>query len=415
MEQLNIGLAVVGGLVLIVGLLSSPLDRSWLSAPLFAFLLGVALGPQGLAVLDPMAWGDGKKLLEETARLTLGISLMGIALRLPPRYPFAHWRSLLVLLGIGMPAMFLISSLLTHWVLGLPLLMALLVGGTICATDPVVASSIVTGGVAKENLPESFRHLLSSESGANDGLAYPLVFLPILLLTLPAGDAWFDWFGKVWLWEVGGGVLIGVALGWATGRALQWSEDRGYLDQPSFLSITLALTLLVLGAGSLLDTNSILAVFAAGIAFDQEVGGTDRSEEDNVQEAVNILLTMPVFILFGLIAPWAEWGALGLQGLVLALLVLLLRRLPALLLLRPWLPALRDWPITLMMGWFGPIGVSALYYATLVSSRTGYNLAWTAGSLIVVASMLAHGVTAAPFAYRYGRWHVSRRSRRNED
>ncbi len=404
MEQLNVALAVVGGLVLVVGLLSSPLDRSWLSAPLFAFLFGVALGPHGLNVLDPMAWGDGKQMLEQTARLTLGISLMGIALRLPPSYPFVHWRSLLVLLAVGMPAMFLISALLTHWVMGWPLLMALLVGSAICATDPVVASSIVTGGVAKENLPESFRHLLSSESGANDGLAYPLVLLPVLLLTLPAGDAWFDWFVTIWLWEVGGGILIGVALGWATGRALQWSEERGYLDQPSFLSITLALTLLVLGLGELLGTNSILGVFAAGLAFDQEVGGKERSEEDNVQEAVNILLTMPVFVLFGLIAPWAEWRALGPQGGGLALLILLLRRLPAILLLKPWLPAMRDLPITLIMGWFGPIGVSALYYATFISSRTGYDLAWTVGTLIVVASMLAHGMTAAPLAYRYGRW-----------
>lgn len=415
MEQLNMALTVVGGLVLVVGLLSSPLDRSWLSAPLFAFLIGVALSPHGLSALDPMAWGDGKKMLEQTARLTLGVSLMGIALRLPPSYPFVHWRSLLVLLGIAMPAMFLISSLLTHWVMGLPLLLALLVGGTVCATDPVVASSIVTGGVAKQNLPDSYRHLLSCESGANDGLAFPLVLLPILLLSLPAGDAWLDWFGRVWLWEVGGGVLVGIALGWMTGRALQWSEARGLLDQPSFLSITLALTILVLGLGELLGTNSILGVFAAGLAFDQEVGGKDRSEEDNVQEAVNILLTMPVFVLFGLIAPWGEWRALGLEGLLLAVLVLLLRRLPIILLLRPWLPALRDWPITLIMGWFGPIGVSALYYATLISSRTGYDLAWTVGTLIVTASMVAHGITATPFAYRYGRWQRSQRHRAEAD
>ncbi|PMR74289.1 cation:proton antiporter [Billgrantia endophytica] len=403
MQEINIALAVVGGLVLVVGLLSSPLDRSWLSVPLLAFLLGVALSPQGLGALNPEEWVDSKRLFEETARLTLGISLMGIALRLPPSYPFVHWRSLLLLLAIGMPAMFLVSALLTHWVLGLPLLMALLVGGAVCATDPVVASSIVTGGVAKENLPEAFRHLLSTESGANDGLAYPMVLLPILLLTLPAGDAWMDWLGRVWLWETGGGVLIGAVLGWAGGRALQWSEDRGYLDQPSFLSITLALTILVLGLGSLLETNSLLGVFAAGLAFDQEVGGKERSEEDNVQEAVNILLMLPVFVLFGLIAPWSEWLALGWKGVWLALLVLVLRRLPVIVLMRPWLPTLRDWPIALIMGWFGPIGVSALYYATLVSSRTGYDIAWTAGSLIVLASMIAHGMTAAPFAKRYGR------------
>ena len=404
MEQLNVGLAVTGGLVLVVGLLSSPLDRSWLSAPLFAFLLGVALGPYGLQWLDPTGWGDTKQLMQETAKLTLGISLMGIALRLPPSYPFHHWRSLVVLLGIGMPAMFLISSLLTYGVLGLPLLMALMIGGAVCATDPVVASSIITGGVAKENLPEGYRHLLSSESGANDGLAYPFVLLPILLLTLPAGDAWRDWLGMIWLWEVGGSVLVGIVLGWGVGRALEWSEARGYLDQPSFLSITLALTLLVLGVGELLSTNSILAVFVAGLAFDQEVGGSERSEEDNVQEAVNILLTMPIFILFGLIAPWDEWRALGTQGVLLALLVLALRRLPVMVLLRPWLPTLRDWPITLIMGWFGPVGVSTLYYATLISSRTGYDLAWTVGTLLVLASMVVHGMTAAPFAMRYGRW-----------
>ncbi|KAA0013170.1 sodium:proton antiporter [Billgrantia pellis] len=404
MQDLNLAMAVVGGLVLFVALLSSPLDRSWLSAPLFAFLLGVALGPEAADLLDPRGWGDSKKLLEETARLTLGISLMGIALRLPPNYPFAHWRSLLVLLAIGMPAMFLISAMLTHWIMGLPLLMALLVGGTVCATDPVVASSIVTGGVAKENLPEAFRHLLSSESGANDGLAYPLVLLPILLLTTPTDDAWLDWIGRVWLWEIGGGALIGIALGWAAGRALRWSEARGYLDQPSFLSITVALTIFVLGVGSLFGTNSILGVFVAGLAFDQEVGGKDRSEEDNVQEAVNIMLTLPVFVLFGLIAPWSEWWALGAEGLALVLLVLLLRRLPVILLLRPWLPTLRDTPIVLIMGWFGPIGVSALYYATLVSSRTGYDIAWTAGSLIVMASIAVHGTTATPFANLYGRW-----------
>lgn len=403
MQEVNIVLAVVGSLVLVVGLLSNPLDRTWLTAPLLAFVLGVALSPQGIGVLNPAAWGDEKRLFEETARFTLGISLMGIALRLPPRYPFAHWRSLLVLLAVVMPAMFLVSTLLTHWVMGYPLLIALLVGATVCAMDPVTASSIVTGGVARENLPSSFRHLLSTESGANDGLAYPLVILPILLLTLPPEAAWTDWLFTIWLWEVGGGVAIGALLGWVAGRALQWSEGRGFLDQPSFLSITLALTLLVLGLGSLLDTNSILGVFAAGLAFDQEVGGKERSEEDNVQEAVNILLTLPVFVFFGLVAPWSGWLALGWEGLILALLVLILRRLPAMLLLRPWLPPLRNWPIVWIMGWFGPIGVSALYYATLVYSRTGYDIAWTLGSLIVLTSMIAHGMSATPLARLYGR------------
>jgi NhaP-type Na+/H+ or K+/H+ antiporter len=403
MKELNVALAAVGGLVLVLGLLSRPFDRSWLSPPLLAFLLGAILGPYGLEWLNPAAWGSVEMLLEETTRLTLGISLMGIALRLPPRFPLRHWQSLLVLLAIGMPAMLLISALLAHWTLGLPWLIALLVGASVCATDPVLASSIVTGSLAKQSLPESFRHLLSSESGANDGLAYPLVLLPILLLTAPAESVWMEWFVEVWLWEVGMGVIIGVLLGWASGRALEWAEANEHLDQPSFLSLTLALTLLVLGVGKMLGTNSILAVFAAGLAFDQLVGGKERSEEDKVQEAVNLFFTLPVFVLFGLIAPWPEWRALGWSGIVLALLVMLLRRLPVIWALRPWLAPVREWRIALMMGWFGPIGVSALFYAVMIARRTENDTAWVVGSLIVVVSILLHGVTAAPFAKCYHR------------
>lgn len=48
----------------------------------------------------------------------------------------------------------------------------MLVGGVITPTDPVVSTSVVTGKVAEQNLPERIRYGISAESGANDGLAY---------------------------------------------------------------------------------------------------------------------------------------------------------------------------------------------------------------------------------------------------
>ncbi len=60
MEQLNIALATVGGLVLVLGLLSAPLRRSVLAEPLLALLLGVLLGPAVLGLLDPARWGGGR-------------------------------------------------------------------------------------------------------------------------------------------------------------------------------------------------------------------------------------------------------------------------------------------------------------------------------------------------------------------
>jgi sodium/hydrogen antiporter len=125
----------------------------------------VLLGPAVFGLLESAGWGSQETILEQATRLTLAISLMGVALRLPERFPFRSWRSLAVLLGLVMPLMWLTSSLLVYVILGVPLLVALLVEALITPTDLVVSSTIVTGDVAEKNLPDRLRHTLSGESG----------------------------------------------------------------------------------------------------------------------------------------------------------------------------------------------------------------------------------------------------------
>lgn len=222
MIETNIALVAVGAVVLVVGLLSNLFRSSFVSTPMVALLAGVLLGPAMFGLLVPAGWGSQEEtILEQATRLTLTISLMGVALRLPERFPFRDWRSMAVLLGLVMLIMWLASGLLVYLILGLPLLAALLVGAVITPTDPVVSSTIVTGDVAEENLPGRLRHTLSAESGANDGLAYPFVFLPILLLARPPGEAWTHWVTHTLLWEVGVPCFSGRS--WATGRAGSWS------------------------------------------------------------------------------------------------------------------------------------------------------------------------------------------------
>jgi NhaP-type Na+/H+ or K+/H+ antiporter len=57
----------------------------------------------------------------------------------------------------------------------------------------------------------------------------------------------------------------------------------------------------------------------------------------------------------------------------------------------------------LFLGWFGPIGAAALYYGTFSVEGAGIEEVWVVGSLIICASLLAHGVTATPFTRLYGR------------
>ena len=403
MSALNITLFTVGAVVLAVGLLSAPIKRSFLSVPLVALLAGVLLGPAVFGVLDPREWGDQTLILEQAARLTVAISMMEIALRLPKGYPFTNWRSLLVLLGPVMVLMFLVSGLLAYAILGVSFWAAMLIGAIVTPTDPVVASSIVQGEVANENLPARLRHLLSGESGSNDGLAYPFVFLAILMIQEPPGQAIFQWITRIILWEVLGAVVIGALIGYAAGKALEWARQRGEIRDPSFLAYSIALALMALGSTRLVGTDGILAVFAAGIAFNLAISTSTEESEDQIDEAVNRFFVLPIFVLLGLSLPWGEWAALGWKGPVLAALILLLRRPPWVLLFSGRVPGMRGARDGLFAGWFGPVGVAALYYAALSEKLVGPEEAWVVGSLVISASVLVHGVSAAPLTKLYGR------------
>ncbi|MFT0624095.1 cation:proton antiporter [Ectopseudomonas guguanensis] len=402
MQQLYLGLMAATAIILLLGLLSRPLKRYGLAAPFLALLGGVVLGPQLLGLLQPDGWGRPQLLLEKAAQLSLAIGLMSVALRLPAGYVAKHWRSLLVLVGLVLPLMCLCAALPAYWLFDLSPLLALLIGAVVCPTDPIVATSIVTGEIAERDLDEPLRHLISAESGLNDGLALPLVMLPLLLLGLPPLEAGRQWLVMVF-WEIGGAVLFGLVLGWLAGRLLRLAEGRHFIERPSFMSYTVALSLLALAGAELLHTDGVVAVFVAGLAFDRMVGGKERAEEERVQAAMDQFFTLPIFMLLGVLLPWGQWLALGWPAVAMVVAVLLLRRLPALLVLRPLLPALRLRRDVLFAGWFGPIGIAALLYALLASERSGEPLVWQLGSLLICASVIVHGLSATPLTRLYGR------------
>ncbi len=399
---MNVALVTVGALVLALGLLSNVIQRAPISTPILALLAGVLVGPTAFGLLDPARWGDQQTILEETTRLTLAISLMGVALRLPEKFSLRSWRTLAVLLGLVMPFMWLASGILVYLILGLPFLAALLVGAVITPTDPVVSSTIVTGQVAEKNLPARLRHTLSAESGFNDGLAYPFVLLPILLLTRPSEEAWSHWLSHTLPWEVGAAMVFGGLVGYGAGELVEWAEARETMGESFFLVYTIALSFVVLGAAKLVGTDGILAVFLAGLGFDWAVKG-DREQQRRVQEAGTRFFILPIFALLGMSIPWRGWMELGWGGVLLVVAVLLLRRLPVVLATGPLMGRVNGRGEALFLGWFGPIGVAALYYANLSLSETGIEEAWTVGSLIICASVLVHGVSATPLTRLYGR------------
>lgn len=143
-------------------------------------------------------------------------------------------------------------------------------------------------------------------------------------------------------------------------------------------------------------------MFAAGLAVNAAATGDERHGEVPVDEGISRLAVLPLFVVLGAVIPWQAWGDLGWAGPAVALGVLLLRRLPVLLALRR--PLRLGWPEALFLGWFGPIGVSAVFYLTLEAERLALDpVVLAAGTLVVVAGTVAHGMTSAPALRLYER------------
>lgn len=111
-----------------------------------------------------------------------------------------------------------------------------------------------------------------------------------------------------------------------------------------------------------------------------------------------MLSTLPMFVIFGLALPWEGWIRLGWLLPAIAVAAVLLRRLPVLGVMLPVLRGPLGASDVLFLGWFGPIGVAAIYYATFAVRHTGETIIWEATSAAVLVSILAHGVTAAPLS-----------------
>jgi NhaP-type Na+/H+ or K+/H+ antiporter len=394
------------GLLVALGATSGIVNQLlWVSEPLTCVAAGIALGPQGAGLLhlDPMVHSIDATILREAARFTLAIAVTGAAMRLPAYWLRQNWQGLAVALGPGMILMWLVGGMIGYLAFGLSLLPALLLGAAIAPTDPVLSAPILTGRLARHAVPAPLRDGMTAESAINDGLALPLVMLPILLMQHSLTEAGYDWFVQVVLWEILGAVLVGVVAGWITAQALRWARNRPDAEGASLLTVTISLALATTAGVRLLGGDEVLAAFVAGAVLNNSNRRSNvEKHHERFSEGLGRFFDLPVMILFGAAIPWAEWGRLGWRAAAFMVAVLLLRRIPAWLLLRRWLPWNREVRSALFAGWFGPIGAAALFYAMLIQDETGSAALWPFISLAIGASVMAHGITGTPLARVFG-------------
>lgn len=402
MHEPTLFLTLTAALLLTTAVLYVPLQRSLVTEPLVATALGFAVGPLGFGWIAPERWLDGPSLVHVVTKYLLVVAVMAAALRLPHHFPKDAPRGTLVLVTAGMLAMVLTVATIVWLGFDLSWVLCLLIGGILAPTDPVLATTVVTGREALQNVPKRTRDLLTAESGANDGLAFPLVALPLSLLVPTGKPPVRTFLLETLLYQNALALLVAVAIGYGARRLLHRGFEHHSMSSKSFLSYTLALSLFTHGALELLHMNGLLGVFVSGLTFNYGIGDREEATSERVEEMMERLFIVPGFLLFGAVLPWSEILALGWAGPCAAALVLLLRRAPVYLLARRWVPEVTDRSDALFVSWFGPMGVAALYYASEARQLLAEPAVWSFPCLVVLASVLLHGVTCSPLVHWYG-------------
>lgn len=425
--------AVIGAVLLSLVLLGTLIGRLPLSSAMLYLAIGCLLGPEALGVLtpDPVRYAP---LLETVAEIALLISLFAVGLQLGVPLWDQRWWLPLRLAVISMACMVAMIALVGVLALGLPLGAAILLGGILAPTDPVLASGVQSEPGSR---PDRLGFSLAGEGGLNDGAAFPFVLLGLALLGNPAAGPAFDWWTVELLWSPLVGAALGGALGAAIGRLVVHLRARH--QEAVGLDVFLGLGLIALsyGLAQLCHASGFLAVFASGLAL-QRVGekpiedspalGAAEEAEGHSYETLathshhaSATMRDSVQLFNGQLEKLAELALVMGVGAMLAYAA----PLPAvwwfvpllLVVLRPVsvLPAIVGERLSCqqaaMLGWFGIRGIGSIYYlvfalrhgleariADVVVSLT----LWT-----VASSIVAHGLSAQPLMRRY----LSRRGR----
>lgn len=409
-------------------------EKLYIGEATVATICGIIFGPHAANLFNPLDWGNVDKITLECSRIVLVVQCFAVGVELPKAYMERHWKSVFLLLVPVMTWGWMITSLFIWWMVPkLTWLESLICSACVTATDPVLASSVVGKGKFAKRVPKHLRDLLSAESGCNDGMAFPFIYLSFYILKYrpDRDEVALHWICVTILYECVVGAIFGFVIGYLARHSIKLAERKGLIDRESFLVFYFVLAVFCAGSGSLLGMDDLLIGFAAGVGFSNDGWFTEKTEESHVSNVIDLLLNLAFFVYFGSVIPWEDFNApeLGLvpwRLVVIALLVIFFRRIPIMLCLKPIIPDVKTWREALFAGHFGPIGVGAIFASILARaeletgstqplttsslSRTElaehnhheewYNvikLIWPITTFIIISSILVHGSSIAVF------------------
>jgi NhaP-type Na+/H+ or K+/H+ antiporter len=388
-------LALLAAFVVLYSTIAGGVERTWISGPMVFIAFGLLIGPEGLDLLSFEADREALKLLAELAlALILFTDAAGADLKVLRKAAGLPARLLL----IGLPLTILIGYL-TGLLLNIDLSMLeiALVATMLAPTDAALGKAVETN----EAVPANVRQSLNLESGLNDGICVPILFLFLALARGGEieGGTWHLAAGLVG-GQIGIGLAVGLVLTMLAVELIKFAGKHQWLTTTWTQIPVVALACACFATAQFLGGSGFIAAFTGGLLF----GGLERRHRETflrAAEGTGDTLALLTWVIFGSAVIGQAVGNFSWRILVYAVLSLtLIRMLPVFLSLIGANLTTRD---KLFIGWFGPRGLASIVFGVIILNANLPNSGSMAMVVVVtvILSVLAHGITANPLANAY--------------
>ena len=393
-------LALFGIFVLVYSTVAGVVERSWVSGPIVFTLFGLLIGP---FALDLLSLETDRELIKALAEATLALVLFtdaaGAHIGVLEKSSGIPTRLLLLGLPLTIVVGFGVGVLLFD---GLSLFAIAVLATMLAPTDAALGKAVVTN----KAIPDRIRQGLNVESGLNDGICVPILFVFLALALDQAGEVGPGQLGlKLVAMDIGVGLAVGLAMTYVVFQLIEFARRRHWLT-PTWIQIpVIALALSCFAVAQLLGGSGFIAAFSGGLFFgilDAKVSSKVKDQLLLASEGVGDTLALITWVIFGSAVVGQVFGQFSWTALLYAVLSLtVIRMLPVFLTLAG---SGVDTEGKLFIGWFGPRGLASIVFAVIVieSDLPGNDVLVLAVATTIILSILLHGVTANAWARAYG-------------
>jgi cell volume regulation protein A len=312
-----------GALVLAIGTLVGFVAQKLRVPDVAMFLLaGIAVGPGVLGLIDIKADSALYQII-----LLFGASYIlfdgGASLRFAVLKQV--WITIVIIATVGVLITAAITGLAAYYVLGVPLIVALLLGAALASTDPATLVPIFRQVHIRDRVAQT----VMSESAFNDAMGAIVTFG---VLAVATGSGEFSLVSSIFdlLKQSLIGIVAGAALGYLA--ALLIAHERWAFLAEYAPVVTLVAVIGAYFAADGLQASGFMAVFVFGImignkdsfGFAMEPGEAQKLDEYVMTTA--FIMRLFIFILLGAQVDFALMAQYWLGGVIVVLLFMLVAR-----------------------------------------------------------------------------------------